>query len=329
MTYTDEEVRLMIKIAHMYYEEDMTQSQIAKELSINRTSISRMLKKMREEGIVKVSIDYNLSKNFDIEQELMNRFGLKEVIVVPCEKDKSLQAKLTSLGKSAAQLLKRIIMDNDIVGFSWGSSLAATVDQLGTNKEQDLLFVPLVGGPSGNLESKYHVNTIVYKASEIFNAKSKLIDFPAITENEQMAEDIRNSAHFQTIKQDWNSVTVALVGVGSPSLSGSSTWKGFYGEDFYEELNSANVYGDICSHFYTLNGEQVHTSLSDRTISIDLERLKKTRYSVGIAESPEKALAIIGALNGGYLNALVTTEETAELMLKQIDKRGEISTLNL
>ncbi|MFP3126218.1 sugar-binding transcriptional regulator [Ectobacillus funiculus] len=317
LVYNDEELRLMIKIAHMYYEEDMTQSQIAKELNINRTAISRTLKKMREEGTVKISINYNLSKTFQIEQELVKRFRLKEAIVVPCEKGQSSQTKLRSLGRGAAQLLNRIIEDNDVVGFSWGSSLAATIDELVTTKEQDVLFVPLIGGPSGKLESKYHVNTIVYNAAQLFNGKSKLIDFPALVEKKKTAEDIKQSIYFQEILKLWDKVTIALVGIGSPALSGSSTWGGFYGEEFCEELESANVAGDICSHFYNLNGEQVPTSISERTISIDLDHLKEMRYSVGIAESPEKVSAIIGALNGRYLNVLVTTEETAELILKK------------
>jgi len=317
LTHNDEELRLMIKIAHLYYEEDMTQSQIAKELSISRTAVSRTLKKMRDAGNVKVSINYNLSKTFQIEQELVNRFGLKEAIVVPCEKGQSSQAKLRSIGKGAARLLNRIIKDNDVVGFSWGSSLAATVDELVTTKEKDVLVVPLVGGPSGKLESRYHVNTIVYNAAQLFKVKSKLLDFPAFMEKKETVEDIKQSFYFQEILELWDKVTIALVGIGSPVLSGISTWEGFYGEEFCEELESANVSGDICSHFYNLKGEQIHTSISGRTISIDLDHLKKIRYSVGVAESPEKVSAIIGALNGHYLNVLVTTEETAELILKR------------
>lgn len=41
----DEELRLMVRIAYMYYEKDITQDQIAKELGIYRTTISRSLKK--------------------------------------------------------------------------------------------------------------------------------------------------------------------------------------------------------------------------------------------------------------------------------------------
>ncbi|APF27800.1 hypothetical protein NPD7_3406 [Clostridium sporogenes] len=45
----------------MYYIDNMTQSEIAKRLGQYRTTISRMLKKAREEGIVTI----NIKSNFD------------------------------------------------------------------------------------------------------------------------------------------------------------------------------------------------------------------------------------------------------------------------
>ncbi|WP_396954438.1 helix-turn-helix domain-containing protein, partial [Niallia sp.] len=38
----------------MYYQENKTQSQIATELNIHRSTISRLLKRSKEEGIVQV-----------------------------------------------------------------------------------------------------------------------------------------------------------------------------------------------------------------------------------------------------------------------------------
>lgn len=45
-------------------------------------------------------------------------------------------------------------------------------------------------------------------------------------------------------------------------------------------------------------------------------KLKQARYSVGIAMGEEKYAGILGALNGHYINCLVTNRETAESLLK-------------
>lgn len=46
-----DDIRLIVKIAQLYYEQDMTQAQIARELGIYRTTISRLLKRGREQGM--------------------------------------------------------------------------------------------------------------------------------------------------------------------------------------------------------------------------------------------------------------------------------------
>ncbi|HBS46862.1 MAG TPA: hypothetical protein DEA91_24645 [Paenibacillus sp.] len=48
----------------------------------------------------------------------------------------------------------------------------------------------------------------------------------------------------------------------------------------------------------------------------ELEQIKQARYAIGVAESLEKVSGILGALNGGYMNVLVTTEETAQKILE-------------
>ena len=55
--------------------------------------------------------------------------------------------------------------------------------------------------------------------------------------------------------------------------------------------------------------------MSEKTLSIEINKLKKARYSIGIAMSEEKLSGILGALRGNYINCLVTNKSTAELLL--------------
>lgn len=58
-----DDIRLIVKIAQLYYEQDMTQAQIARELGIYRTTISRLLKRGRDQGIVTIAINYDYNEN--------------------------------------------------------------------------------------------------------------------------------------------------------------------------------------------------------------------------------------------------------------------------
>ncbi len=64
------------------------------------------------------------------------------------------------------------------------------------------------------------------------------------------------------------------------------------------------------------NGVTVETTMSEKTLSIETNKLKQARYSIGIAMGEEKLSGILGALRGNYINALVTNSHTAELLLK-------------
>lgn len=316
--WMEDENKLLFKIAQMYYEQDMTQSQISKELNIYRTTISRMLKKIREKGIVNIVINYELVRSYNMEQELKEKFRLEEAIVVPIDETQSKETKLKAIGQACAHFLDGIVQPDDVIGFSWGSTLAAVVEALPPAKKPNTICVPMIGGPAGSLESQYHVNTLVYEASRKWGGESIMIDVPAILDQKEIKQAITASAHFQQIQEIWSKLSIALVGIGSPAISSGSNWLAFYGNTFLEEMKRVHAVGDICSNFFDKYGNVLETEIAERTISIDLDLLKNTRYTIGAAESPEKASAIAGALNGGYLDALVTTEETAKALLTNV-----------
>ncbi|EFJ5885940.1 TPA: sugar-binding transcriptional regulator [Escherichia coli] len=286
-----DDIRLIVKIAQLYYEQDMTQAQIARELRIYRTTISRLLKRGRDQGIVTIAINYDYNENLWLEQQLKQKFGLKDVVVVSGN-DEDEETQLAMMGLHGAQLLDRLLEPGDIVGFSWGRAVSALVENLPqAGQSRQLICVPIIGGPSGKLESRYHVNTLIRNG-------------------------IMQSQHFKTISAYWDNLDVALVGIGSPAIRDGANWHAFYGGEESDDLNARQVAGDICSRFFDIHGAMVETNMSEKTLSIEMNKLKQARYSIGIAMSEEKYSGIIGALRGKYINCLVTNSSTAELLLK-------------
>lgn len=111
-----DDIRLIVKIAQLYYEQDMTQAQIARELGIYRTTISRLLKRGRDQGIVTIAINYDYNENLWLEQQVKQKFGLKDVVVVSGN-DEDEDTQLAMMGLHGAQLLDRLLEHGDIVGF--------------------------------------------------------------------------------------------------------------------------------------------------------------------------------------------------------------------
>ncbi|WP_252312696.1 helix-turn-helix domain-containing protein [Sinobaca sp. H24] len=76
------EERMLVIAAKMYYEDSLTQSEIADRLGIYRTTITRMLQKARDEGIVRIEIKGSERVRVDIEQKINKRFGLKDSVLL-------------------------------------------------------------------------------------------------------------------------------------------------------------------------------------------------------------------------------------------------------
>ena len=312
------EDRLLVKIAQMYYEENKTQSEISKILGIHRTSISRMLKTIREKKIVKIFINYDFGGTLSLEEELKSVFGLRDAVIVPSTPNQDKKIKVSLIG--AADYLGRIVKDNDLIGVSWGEALAETVNAMEKKDCKGVVCIPLIGGPSGKLASSFHVNTIAYEIASKLNGKSMLIDSPAILESEEIKKALMETEYNHELSELWKKINIAVCGIGSPLISKHSNWQGFYADNLLESLKGEQVAGDILSRFYDINGKVLDTIISKKMISSELDNLKNADYSIGIAESLDKVAGILGALRGKYINVLVTTEETAEAVLKMNNK---------
>lgn len=316
-----EEERLLFKIAQLYYEQDYTQAQISKELGIYRTTVGRLLKRAKAEGIVKIEVKSKINDQIDIEEKIRKYFNMKEIVVVPSRDIQSQEEIEKLIGKACSELLNRVVKDRDVVGLAWGTTLGNMVTHLSDIDPKDVECVPLVGGP-GEMNVDFHVNAIVYKLAEIFAGKSYFIDAVAVYRSSETTQEILSASFMKKILELWSNLTIAIVGIGSKTSSSNMVWSGILGESDCNLLEEHKVVGDICSRFYDLSGELIESILCDRTVAIELENLKKLNYSIGVAYSKDKVDSIIGAMRGDFINVLVTDEETAIGIVEAIETLG-------
>jgi DNA-binding transcriptional regulator LsrR (DeoR family) len=80
-------------------------------------------------------------------------------------------------------------------------------------------------------------------------------------------------------------------------------------------LLAAGAIGDMCTRFFTPEGEPVHV-LDDRLIAIEWDELKRIPLVVAMAAGVDKRDAILGALRAACMNVLITDAATARAVLK-------------
>ncbi len=310
-----EKLDLLRQVAYKYYIEGKNQETIGSELNIYRTSVSRMLKQAKESGIVEIKIHDFDEQIYELETELKETFNLKYVRIAHTEPHFSNKEKEENLAKMAASTIKNMIKPNETIGVAWGETLGNAISKIDNRRKTLATFVPIVGGPS-HVHSRFHVNTLVYELARKFGGNSLFVNATVVQETKQLKEGIIHSQYFQELKSKWDKLDVAIVGIGGLLSEKTSKWRDLLSPEDYEELRLREACGDSCCNFFDIDGKILRGDLYDRTISIGLENLKNVPTVLGIARSKRKSRAILAMLKKGYINALVTDDETAKFILK-------------
>jgi len=303
--------RLLMKCCKLYYEEDYTQNEISSLLKISRPTISRMLKEARDFGIVKIEIiDRNRNTFADLERKIERYFKLKEVIIVEDERSYLLERR--KAGRAAATYLQRIIKNGDMISVSMGYTIKEAVDSLEESaKNSNLTFLPLVGGV-GQSNMEIHPNEILKNLSAKLGGNFRLLHAPAVVNNMSTKVELLRE---QTIKDVLDCAAlsnISLVGIGAESDTESTIMStGYFSKADMGFLASRGVVGDICLQFYDINGNFEQIEQNKRVIGVNLDVLRKIDTVIGVACGEKKVKGIIGALNGGFLDVLVTNYSAA------------------
>ncbi|WP_347009392.1 sugar-binding domain-containing protein, partial [Bifidobacterium bifidum] len=108
----------------------------------------------------------------------------------------------------------------------------------------------------------------------------------------------------------------ALEGVGATEGDRlSPVFDAYVTPHMVKEIRAQGAVATVCGHFIDAQGRPVCSELSDRIISVELDRLKRIALVIGVAWGQEKVKAIKACLVGGYISALATDQATAESLL--------------
>src|SRR2546430_12860103 len=74
------ELKQMVQCLELYYRQAKSQKDVAEALGVSPATVSRLLKRAVDEGLVRVELD--LPRTQELETALVQRFGLREAVVV-------------------------------------------------------------------------------------------------------------------------------------------------------------------------------------------------------------------------------------------------------
>jgi deoxyribonucleoside regulator len=311
----DETTRLLTKIATLYYQNGLTQEQVATRLGISRQSVGRHLKRAGELGIVEIQIHSALSQSTDLEYQLEKHFKLHEVIVVgaPADTDQSVKE---ALGKAGAAFLQRRIQNGDLIAVSWSSTVLECVTHLG-NVDARRITVVQMNGSLDRTNYSTRAEYIVDCLAQAFGGKSVALAAPLMVDRSDIKQSLLSDSRIAAALDLANKANVALFGVGDLSEQSSLFKTGYVDSRLLRTLRvgSHQAVGDICGRFYDAQGRIFSQELDERTVAIELKNLGSKALSIALAGGRRKIQAILGMLCGRYCNVLITDQETARALL--------------
>ena len=313
--------RLIYKVCSLYYEDDMRQQEVSDYLGISRATVSRMLQKGKESGIVRVEVINPVQFSYNkLEKALERKYGLKEVIVVESSALDTKTESVSRMYERAALYLSQFFKDGDWIGVTMGHTLHNIVKtNRAFEKDKKLMFVPIVGGIGQSTIDKVDVqsNRIAQEFSRKFGGTYTQFLSPAVFSEQKAMEYFLKEKSISYIFDDFQKLDTLIMGIGIPQRVESTLVRAGYitGENL-EKFARDGMAGDIALHFFDEDGAtEKFRAFNDRVAGMPLEMMKKVRNRIGIAGGENRAEAIRGAIKGGFIIMLITNIDAAEKLL--------------
>ena len=317
-----DELRLMAKVARMYYRDGLRQVQITDRLNIHQSTVSRLLKRAEKEGIVRVTLTMPSGLHPELEDALTSAYGLREAIVVDTGDQE--EQIVRDLGAAAGFYLEITLKPRDVVGISsWSAALLAMVEAMHPSPRASGAHVVQILGGIGSPSAELHATQLTRRLANLLDGVATLLPTPGVVGSPDARRVMLKDRYVLEAMALFKSITVALVGIGAvtPSKMLAASGNVFSAKEL-KSLSERGAVGDICLRFFDANGASVVTPLNERVIAIELGDLKRVDRVVGIAGGRRKFAAILGALRGRRINVLITDRSTAERLVKSASAGG-------
>jgi DNA-binding transcriptional regulator LsrR (DeoR family) len=311
-----DELRLMAKVARMYYRDGLRQLQITERLNIHQSTVSRLLQRAEKEGIVRTTLTMPSGLHPELEDALTTAYALREAIVVDTVDQE--EQIVRDLGTAAAYYLETTLKPRDLVGISsWSAALLAMVEAMHPSPRASGAHVVQILGGIGSPSAELHATQLTRRLANLVGGVATLLPAPGAVGSAEARRVMLKDRYVVEAMALFKSITVALVGIGAvtPSKMLAASGNVFSAKEL-KSLSDRGAVGDICLRFFDANGAPVVTPLNERVIAIELADLKRVDRVVGIAGGRRKFAAIRGALRGRRINVLITDRSTAERLVR-------------
>jgi DNA-binding transcriptional regulator LsrR (DeoR family) len=294
---------LMHSAAKLHYVDGLAQIEVARIMQVSTATVSRLIARAREEGIVRIHV-VDPDETNEIGEKIRSLLGLGSVRVLE-------SSKLAALSSQVGVLLAEAALPSSgIVVIGWGRTVQAVI-RGGLPTVSGVTIVPATGGMH-ETATHFQINEFVRAAAEQMQGNPVFLHAPLIASRE-LRSVLAKDPDTSRVTDCWSRADAAILGIGSfePNATNQKV-------DIPIEA-AHRVAGDVVRNYFDATGREIRWPGQENLIAIGRTQLQRIPLSIGVAAGTDKASAIVGAARSGMINSLVTDLRTAQAILEALD----------
>jgi len=304
---TSSDAVLAAAVARRHFLDGESKVDLAASLGMSRFKVARLLEAARDSGMVAIEIGAPLGIDTERSELLREALGLRHCVVVPGSGSQAGPA----VSVAAAALLSEVVTDEDVLGLPWSRSVSHMVSAL-----ERLPQVPVVqlSGAMVSPEDDSSSVDVVRRAARIAGGGRHVFYSPLLLDDAASADVMRRQPPVREALDHVDDVTLAVIGLGAWA-PGMSTVHEVLSVAERAAVTGAGAVGEAAGVFFDGDGTVVETPLTARIVGLTGTQLRGIRHVIAIAHGVAKVEAIAAAVRGRLVDSLVTTSETADVLL--------------
>lgn len=304
--------------AMLYYLQDETMEVIARKLGVSRSTVSRLLARARESGLVRITFDEEAAPSSRLATAFAEGFDVT-AHVVPVRRRSTSRDRLDATARVAARLLEEWFDDDMVLGVAWGTTVSAVAQHLGQHPLRNATVVQLNGAASPHSTGLQYAGTIMTAFGNAFDAGVLHFPVPAFFDFPETRSAMWNERSVRRVLAVQQRADIALFGVGSPmgDIPSQVYAGGYLDQRDQRVLVREAVVGDVCTVLLRADGSYADIELNKRATGPTPQALARIPRRVCVVAGEGKVPALLAALRAGVVTDLVVDEVTAETVLER------------
>lgn len=300
----------IIKIAKMFYENNLSKTEISRRENISRNHVAQILDYAKELGMVEIQIQEPDQRTEFLQMWLTNYFGLNSCNVFWCGSSEEEHEEI--LIEKLVRLLKSKSGENIWIGIDEKSFTHRAVEKYLSETPDSILNIVALTGTKANAQ----------KGDFPFGHRREKIRYfslpcPLEVESAEDKKIYYQSSIMQRIVAKWSKVNMAVVCMDDSaefSFPYSCELECLKHMIWFLDNPQKDV-GHFLGKSINIKGEFLDIKRNERILAIGSEQFNKIHTVAAVAYGREHLYSIIGMLNTGLVTDLYIDDKTAKLLI--------------